>query len=97
MNNPTDTPDGENKIVAFFDHSSFFTVLLALLLLAASMFVIVAPNPAVSVELLEGQQAPYTLYTDFKFTTEDWKVNEKNAEEAADKEPDYYKISEAPG
>ena len=91
MNEPSNT-DSEHKIVAFFDHSSFFTILLVAALVATSMFVIVAPNPIDSLELQPGQVAPYTLYAGFEFTTQDWKQNSEIADKLAGEEPDYYKI-----
>ena len=60
---------GQNTLVNFFEHSSFFMMLLLLLILSGAIYVVVAPHPAGTMELQEGQISPYTLYADFDFQT----------------------------
>ena len=70
---------GQNTLVNFFERSSFFMILLLLLILSGAIYVVVAPHPAGTMELQEGQISPYTLYADFDFQTEDQKKSEEKS------------------
>lgn len=83
----------ENGLAAFFDRSSFFVILLVLLILGVCLFVLAAPHPVDIMELQEGQLAPAYIYADFDFQVEDRRKTRELADKQVAEEPDYYKIS----
>jgi len=82
----------ENTLKKFFERSSFFMFLLLILILAGAVYTIVAPHPEGTMELQDGQVAPYTVYADFDFQIEDQKKSDELAQKKASSKPDYYKI-----
>ena len=82
----------EDGMAFFFDRSSFFAILLLLLILATGLYVLAAPHPVDIMELQVGQLAPANIYADFDFQVEDRRKSQELADKQVAEEPDYYKI-----
>ena len=57
-------PKTEKVIAGFFDRSSFFAILLLLLILAVSLYVVAAPHPVDILDLQKDQISLANIYAE---------------------------------
>jgi len=82
----------ENGIIGFFDRSSFFAMVLLLLILGVSLYVVSAPHPVDILDLQKNQKALANIYADFDFEVDDLQESNRRANERVEKEPNYYLV-----
>ena len=87
-------PKTENAIAGFFDRSSFFAIVLLLLILAISLYVVAAPHPVDILDLQKNQKSLANIYADFDFEVEDLRKSNELADKQVAEEPDYYRIDQ---
>ena len=87
-------PKTGNGIIGFFDRSSFFAIVLLLLILGVSLYVVSAPHPVDILDLQKDQKAPANIYADLDFEIEDLQKSNELADKQVEKEPDYYRIDQ---
>ncbi|MBQ6595974.1 MAG: hypothetical protein IJH79_00340, partial [Lentisphaeria bacterium] len=87
-------PKTGNGIVGFFERSSFFVIVLLLLILGVSLYVVSAPHPVDILDLQKNQKALANIYADFDFEVEDLRKSNEQADKQVANEPDYYRIDQ---